>query len=188
MSRSNENVVKVLYDAAEKSFTSLFKEHDGERFYYCTLVMEDCRTPCISAQSYEGLERYAVAERIKLTDDNLYDYKWSWADSLYCAYGYDEYFGEVEKLFNEIFRDLIESGCDDDVLEEEYQNWFNAMETVMGMLAEKGIFSNGKEREDIFVYAEESPPDDEEHEAYCERAKRMNPLPVYEKWLNETDY
>lgn len=44
-------IVKVLYEAAEKGFTALFMEHGDEHFYYCTLVMADAATPCMSAQS-----------------------------------------------------------------------------------------------------------------------------------------
>lgn len=177
-------IVKVLYEAAEKSFTALFGEHGDEHFYYCTLVMADAATPCMSAQSEESLKKYLDDHGINASDD-IFDYKWSWADSLYCAYGYEEYFGEVDKLFQETLGKLMNSDCDDDVLEEEYQNWLNSMETVMKMLDEKGIFGSGKQREEIFVYAEESPPDDED-ESYYERAKRMNPPAVYEKWLSET--
>lgn len=184
MSKYGKMIIEVLYNAVEKSFTSLFKEHNGEHFYYCTLVMADSRTPCISAQSEESLKKYLEDEEINISRIRISDYKWSWADSLYCAYGYDENFGEVEKLFKKDFTELIDSGCDDEALEEEYQNWFGAMETVMIMLDEKGFFGTGKEREEVFVYAEESPPEDED-ETYYERAKRMNPPAAYEKWLSE---
>ncbi len=182
MSKNDEKIIEVLYTAVEKSFTSLFKEHGGEHFYYCTLVMADAETPCISAQSEESLKRYMNDG--KISESEILDYKWSWADSPYCAYGYDEYFGEVEELFDKCFRELLDSDCDDDELDREYQNWFNAMETVMKMLDEKGLFGTGKERGNVFVYAEESPPEDED-EVYCERAKRMNPPDVYKKWLDD---
>lgn len=182
MSKYDEKIIEVLYNAAEKSFTSLFKKHGGEHFYYCTLVMADSTTPCISAQSEESLKEYL--KDTKVSGDGILDYKWSWADSVYCAYGYDEYFGEVEELFKKCFGELLDNDCDDDELEREYQDWFNAMETVMKMLDEKDFFGTGKEREAVFVYAEESPPEDED-EAYYERAKRMNPPAVYEKWRSE---
>ncbi len=184
MSKYNEMIIEVLYNAVEKSFTDLFKKHSGEHFYYCTLVMADTTSPCISAQSEESLKKYFKDKKIDESKIRISDYKWSWADSLYCAYGYDEYFGEVEKLFKKDFRELLDSGCTDDDLEEEYQNWFNAMETVMKMLDEKGFFGTGKEREEVFVYAEESPPEDED-EIYYERAKRMNPPAAYERWLGD---
>ncbi len=179
MPDNKEKIIEVLYDAVHKSFTALFKEHSGEHFYYCTLVMADATTPCISAQSEESLERYIKEENID--EDDIPDIKWSWADSPYCAYGYDEYFGEVEKLFEERFNNL-EDEDDESKFELEYSSWMDAMETVMKMLDEKGFFGMGKEREAVFIYSEESPPDDVD-ESFYERAKRMNPSATYENWL-----
>ncbi|MBC1752741.1 DUF4303 domain-containing protein, partial [Listeria seeligeri] len=51
--KSKNEIIEVLYDAVEKSFLSLFTEHGDEHFYYCTIVMVEAGTPCISAQSYE---------------------------------------------------------------------------------------------------------------------------------------
>ena len=74
----------------------------------------------------------------------------------------------------------------DDKFQLKYDEWFNAMETVMTMLDEKGIFGVGSDRERIFVYSEESPPDEECESRDQERAERMNPAAVYNEWL--TDY
>lgn len=182
----DSEMVKVLYDAAEKSFTSLFKEHGDEHFYYCTLVMADAATPCISAQSEESLKAYLEENDVDTEDPKeLLIYRWSWADSVYCGYGYDEYFGEVVKLFESSFQELPD---DDESFERKYNEWFDAMETVMKMLDEKGIFGKGSDRDRVFVYAEESPPDDEFlEEEYRERAKRMNPSAAYKKWLDDQE-
>ena len=178
MSGNKENIIETLLCAAEKSFTALFNEHSKEHFYYCTIVMADGAAPCISAQSEESLIKYLKDNNV--SDSEILDYKWSWADSYYCGYGYDEFFGEVAELFEKSFEDL----WDDDVkFEQKYCEWFNAMETVMKILDEKGIFGVGDDRDRVFVYAEESPPDEEFESQYHERAERMNPSAVYKKWL-----
>ena len=173
-------IVETLLCAVEKSFTALFNEHSGEHFYYCTLVMAEASTPCISAQSEESLMAYM--EDNGLSDSDIYYCKWSWADSDYCAYGYDEYFGEVSQLFEKSFEGLWN---DIDKFQQKYDEWFNAMETVMTLLDEKGIFVTGNDRDRVFVYSEESPPDEETEERDIQRAKRMNPSSVYEKWVAE---
>ena len=48
-----EEILKLLLDACEKSFIKLFGEKN-EKFYYCSLVMMDCATPCITALSKEA--------------------------------------------------------------------------------------------------------------------------------------
>lgn len=181
MSNESKNeIIEVLYDAAEKSFQSLFAEHSDERFYYCTIVMADAAAPCISAQSYESLDKY-IKEN-DLDDEDMADCKWSWADSPYCGYGYEEYFGKVEELFEKRFADAE----DDCQYEEEYKTWLEAMETVMKMLDQKGIFGQGKNRDEIFIFSEESPPDDESEEFYkC--GERLNPPTIYRKWLDDME-
>ena len=49
-----ELIVKTIYEAAEKSFIGLLKEHPDEDFYYFTIVSADEYVPCISAMSYES--------------------------------------------------------------------------------------------------------------------------------------
>ena len=180
MAIEKEQIIETLLCAAEKSFAALFNEHGDEHFYYCTIVMADGAAPCISAQSEESLRAYFKENDIN--DSDILYYKWSWADSDYCAYGFDEYFGEVTAIFEKSFEDLLD---DDDKFESKYDEWFNAMETVMKMLDEKGIFGVGNDRERVFVYSEESPPDEEFESRDCKRAERMNPPAIYKKWLDD---
>lgn len=179
--KSKNEIIDVLYDAAEKSFLSLFTEHSDECFYYCTIVMAEAATPCISAQSYESLDKYIKENG--MSDEDIAYCKWSWADSLYCGYGYDEYFGKVEELFEKRFADAEGDGCQ---CEDEYKTWLEAMETVMKMLDQKGVFGQGKKRDEIFIFSEESPPDDESEEFYkC--GERLNPPIAYKKWLDDME-
>ena len=181
--KSKNEIIEVLYDAAEKSFLSLFKEHSDECFYYCTIVMPEAATPCISAQSYESLDKYIKKNGISDEDMMKWNCKWSWADSLYCGYGYDENFNKVEELFEKRFADVEGDDCQ---CEEEYKTWLESMETVMKMLDEKGIFGQGKKRDEIFIFSEESPPNDESEEFYkC--GERLNPPTTYKKWLDDME-
>lgn len=180
-SQAKNEIVEVLYEAAEKSFLSLFRDHGEEHFYYCTLVMADAATPCISAQSDESLDRYIKENG--MSEEDAADCKWSWADSLYCAYGYDAYFSKVEELFEKRFADAEKDDCQ---YEAEYQAWLAAMENVMKMLDQKGVFGKGRARDEIFIFAEESPPDDES-EAFYKRGERMNPPTAYKKWFDDME-
>lgn len=180
-SKSKNEIIEVLYEAVEKSFLSLFTDHGDEHFYYCTIVMTEAGTPCISAQSYESLDKYIKENG--MSDEDKADCKWSWADSPYFAYGYDEYFNKVEELFEERFADEESDNCQ---YENEYKTWLEAMETVMKMLDQKGIFGKGKNRDEIFIFSEEAPPDDESEEFYkC--GQRLNPPTAYKKWLADLE-
>ncbi len=161
-------IIMPLLEAAEKSFRSLFKEHN-EHFYYCTLVMIEVGTPCISALSYEVLEKLAAASD---DYDNAYSQlKWSYADSPYCGFGYDEYFGDAAKMFEQCFDNI---NCD----ENEISRWLDSMEEVMRILDGKGLFGMGKERSRVFINAEIMPPE----ASNFDRAKRLNPFDVYNEW------
>lgn len=159
-----DRIYPTLLKAAQNAFTDLFAEHN-ENFYYLTLVMAECSTPFISAWSYEAFERVG-------NDDNI---KWSYADSPYCAYGYDMYFTDVEKLYNETVN------FDSDNFEIAVENWLNAMESVMKALDINGIFSAANERDQLFINAEIMPPESDN----SERAKRLNPSNVYERYCSE---
>lgn len=167
------DIIKPLLEATEKSFRLLFKEHN-EHFYYCTLVMIEVGTPCISALSYETLEKLASASE---DYDNEYpQLKWSYADSPYCGFGFDEYFGDVEKIFEQCFNGKIRD--DIEAFENEYLRWIASMEEVMKILDSRGLFGMGKERSRLFINAEIMPPE----ASNFDRAKRLNPLDIYKEW------
>lgn len=171
------DIIKVLLPAAEKSFMKLFKEYHGEKFYYCTLVMLEAGPPCISALSYEALE-----ELVSASDDrDAYSLlKWSYAESPYFAFGVDEYFGEVAKMFELSFYNE-DHGNEDEGDEEEILCWLDSMEEVMKRLDDKGIFGMEEERDQLFIGAEIMPP----VPSNFDRARRLNPDTVYNKWYQD---
>ena len=94
MSKTND--FDLLLEATRNAFKALFEEHN-ENFYYATLILSEDGTPFISALSEEVLKNLSE----EYPDDDLEDYKWSYADSPYCGYGFEKYFEELDKVFYE---------------------------------------------------------------------------------------
>lgn len=164
-----------LLKATKTAFTELFKEHE-EFFYYCTLVTTgEGNCPYISAWSWQALKNFKDQEHIP--DTEIIDYKWSYADSPYCAYGW-EYFKEVEEYVVANKPKNIDDA-------EDWFSWESAllatMETVMSTLDEQGVFGMGARRKSMLVNAEIMPPD------YTNtiRALRLNRKEDIHIWLRE---
>ena len=165
------NYYELLLEAVKNSFSKLFSDNK-EHFYYCTLVMAECGCPYISAWSEEAFERKVQ----NIPADEAEYYRWSYADSPYCAYGYDEYFGEVSR---EYWKSL--DGLDDEEYCLKIDEWMNIMERVMSVLDSQGLFALNQKREDVFINAEYMPPE----ESDIERGRRLNPRNIFEKWYSE---
>ena len=162
----------ILLEAARNGFEALFKEHD-EEFYYCTLILSEGATPFISAFSKEALDAAVKKNYDKYSAEEL---KWSYADSPYCGYGFEEYFTEIDKLFNERM---------DNVSDEDYDNeieyWLSLMEKVMKTLDKEKVFGEGQIRRDMIINAEIMPPDD----SNAQRAEQLNTKTAYKKWYKD---
>ena len=157
----------------EKSLRELF-EKNKEKFYYCSLITDgEGHCTIISAWSYEALER--VTSSIE-SQEVKEEYKWSYADSPYFAYG-EEYFEDLKNMWEE----HLELELDDDEFYEEVEIRIDIMEEVMKHLDEKGLFGKGTERLQIVIKAEFMPPD----YSNTERAIRLNPKEAIEEWLEE---
>ncbi len=171
----DDQIVSVLAAAAEKAFLKLFQEHH-EHFYYCSLIMAEEGVPFITASSEESLKQIINNENITDADEIL-DYKWSYADSPYCAYGFEEFFGEVGRLYRERWN----NEADDKVYEKQVDLWLGSMEETMRQLDEQGIFGTGEDRIKTVINAEIMPPD----HTNTKRAKRLNPKKAISRWLKE---
>ena len=162
----------MLLEASRNGFEALFKEHK-EEFYYCTLILSEGATPFISAFSKEALNEAVKKNNGKYSAEEL---KWSYADSPYCGYGFDEYFKEIDKLFNERM---------DNVSDEDYDNeieyWLSLMEKVMKTLDKEKVFGEGQIRRDMIINAEIMPPDD----SNAQRAEQLNTKTAYKKWYKD---
>lgn len=172
-------VLKELITATENSFRMLFR-NNKEKFYYCSLIMSEVSVPYISAWSEEALERLMLEKKVKENDFETKNqiYRWSYADSPYCAYGFDDFFQNVDKLFQKRFNAFLS----DEAYQIECQLWINSMEETMRILDNKGIFGIGEVRNNVLINAEIMPPDD----SNIDRAERLNPKIIFDKWLEDT--
>ena len=179
MIRFDKDVVKSLVIASENSFKLLFK-NNYEEFYYCSLIMSENATPYITAWSEEALKRLLLKKTIDEKDYLVKRrlYRWSYADSPYCAYGFNDFFQNVDKLFIERFNHCLSN----DDYERECQLWVNSMEEAMRILDYNGMFGTGTIRKKILINAEIMPP----VKSNIDRAKRLNPKETFDEWLNFT--
>ena len=162
-----ERFTSCLVDATRSAARKLFSP-GSESFYYFALVMTDEALPCfISSWSYEALA--------KVGDPLL---KWSYADSPYCAFGWEEFFSPVRNAYaNRPTMDSLSS----DAWDSEFQFRLRGMEDALRILDREGLFGVDSARNQIFVHAEVVPPDP----SSIERAKRLNPQAAIVDWLNE---
>lgn len=173
MEKQNTTDYELLLEAARNGFQALFREYK-EKFYYCTLILSEGATPFISAFSEEALEAAVEENDGKYPAEEL---KWSYADSPYCGYGYEEYFQALDGVFFERM-DNIPS---DEEYDQEIEHWLSLMEKVMKTLDEEKIFGEGEERRSMIINAEVMPPD----ETNAERAERLNTKSTYQIWYDE---
>lgn len=161
-----------IYKAVKTILLDLYK--NNEHYYYITLVSDGgASTPCISAWSYEALERSSDDEKEKEM------IKWSYADSPYCCWKQEE-FDKVNELFcaRANIWDL-----EDEEFEIEYEKRFSAMEEAIKQLDKEGLFEINQDRMDVVVLVEVAPP----NVTNTERAYRMNNeiSDIFNEWLEE---
>ena len=170
----DKKLVELIKKAARQAIVNLFDEHK-ENFYYCSLITDgEGNCPVISAWSEEALEE--VLSQEEEPEEARLDYKWSYADSPYYAYG-ETFFAEVEKVFNE----RMEGIENDDDVQREIDLRLNCMERAMADLDKEGLFGKGKKRKRIVINAEIMPPD----YGNTERGIRLNPKKALVEWLEE---
>lgn len=177
MSIYDEKLVQMLKDAAEKSFKALLAEHSDEEFYYFTYVMAEDGPPFVSAWSYEALA--GILKENGVTEEDTEDYmiyKWSYADSPYCAYGYEEFFQEVDECFSERLDALADAS--DEEYEREFEIRIASMEEAMRRLDAEGLFGTGEARNRVVILAEFAPPD----ASNTGRVQRLNPTVDLDEW------
>lgn len=163
-----EQLIKSIEQASERVFRELFANR--EHFYYCVLLTTgEGLPPCISAWSWEALERVGMIHGL----DYAKDVKWSYADSPYYAFG-DNYFENVKRLFYD--RENIHK-----LDEEEFEFRLQAMEEAMKRLDAKGIFALNQPRNKVYINVELMPPDS----SNTKRALRLNQKGNITDWLEE---
>ncbi len=165
-------LTREICRAVKTILLDLYK--NNEHYYYITLVSDDgANTPCISAWSYEALNKSIDNE------DEKEMIKWSYADSPYCCWRQEE-FDKVSELLGARVNiwDLK-----DEAFEIEYEKRFLAIEEAMKQLDKEGLFEINQDRMDVVVLVEVAPPDI----TNTERAYRMNNVisDIFNEWLEE---
>ena len=164
----------AIFEAAKKAFLKLFE--NGEHYYYCVLLTTgEALPPCIAAWSVEALERLVKEESIP--EEVIPYFKYSFADSPYYAFGYEEYFQPVKQLFEQ--RDSLMDYNNEAQWDKEYNLRLAAMVYAMKKLDEMGIFALNQPREQVYINVELMPPDDTD----IERALYLNNSENIKEWL-----
>lgn len=159
----DEKMVTVLQSAFQNAVSALRSEHN-ENFYYYAFIYNEGLRPYISALSYEAYEKLLIENNISHDEEG---WKWCTFDFPYCAYGYDEFFPEVDNMFLERERGM----SDDELYGVEWDTRIDSMEEALKRLDKAEFFGIGEIRKNIIINVEVAPPDCKERQ----RAIRLNP-------------
>lgn len=159
----NEKMVTVLQSAFQNAVSSLRNEHN-ENFYYYAFIYDEGLRPYISVLSYEAYEKLLIENDVSNDEEGL---KWFTFDFPYCAYGYDEFFTEVDNMLLERERGM----SDDELYGVEWDTRIDSMEEALKRLDKSEFFGTGENRKNIIINVEVAPPDCKERQ----RAVRLNP-------------
>jgi len=173
MDKETEILTAAITKAARSAFQKLF--YNGEHFYYCVLLTTgEGLAPIISAWSWEALDRVSQ----KYSKTYAQDVKWSYADSPYYAFGDNEYFSDIKRLFGH--RANIDSLSDED-WEKELNFRLMVMVEAMSILDSQGLFEQNQSRKNILINVELMPPDT----SNIQRALELNNPEDIEEYLQE---
>ena len=182
MEVTHAQLVHELAEAAKKAFLKLFE--NGERYYYCALTTPgEAFCPAPVAWSWEALEReahkhphYGEHEEAKKV------LKWSYGESPYFCFGWDEYFTTIRELFDRLphIGDFIRNGNLEE-WEKQHDFRMKIMELALKQIDSEGIFALNQPRSEVYVNVEVMPPD----YTNTERALRLNKAEDIAVWLEE---
>jgi hypothetical protein len=162
------DLASAIADATRISAKELFTKYPGHYYYFTLISTGEALPPYISAWSEEALAEAS----------NNKELRWSYADSPFCAYGWDVHFGRVRTLFSE--RPKMDT-LDVKEWRSEYELRYSAMEQALRLLDSEGLFGKGKDRLGIVINVEVMPPDF----TNTLRAYRLNPPEALTRWLEE---
>ena len=173
MDKETEILTAAITKAARSAFQKLF--NNGEHFYYCVLLTTgEGLAPIISAWSWEALDRVSQ----KYSKTYAQDVKWSYADSPYYAFGDNEYFSDIKRLFEH--RANIDSLSDED-WKKELNFRLMVMVEAMSIIDSEGLFAQNQSRKNILINVELMPPD----ASNIQRALELNNPEDIEDYLQE---
>ena len=168
-----EALSQLIYKCAKEAFLELFK--NKEHYYNCVLLAPaEGYAPILSAWSYEALDR----EIPKHPEEEIWLYKWNFADSPYYAFG-EEYFKPVQSLLN-TYPSIFDME-DEDEIEREFELRVSAMVQAMQKMDQEGIFSINQPREQVYINIECIPNDNSD----VDRALLLNEAKNIQEWLKD---
>nr|WP_314804175.1 DUF4303 domain-containing protein [uncultured Capnocytophaga sp.] len=168
-----EALSQLIYKCAKEAFLELFK--NKEHYYNCVLLaLAEGYAPILSAWSYEALDR----EIPKHPKEEIWLYKWNFADSPYYAFG-EEYFKPVQSLLD-TYPSIFDME-DEDEIEREFELRVSAMVQAMQKLDQEGIFSINQPREQVYINVECIPNDNSD----VDRALLLNEAKNIQEWLKD---
>lgn len=162
------SIREAVREACRKAWTELRQACPGETFYYYGLwTTAVLHHPAPTACSVEGLQRIvaeaATQPRSWAAEKEL---RWSESDSPYDLFGYDEFFGQVERLFTDLGDPYERS-------DELCTALTNALSGALADLDQEGFFGAGALRESVVINLT-FPGEEDEADAVA-RARQLNP-------------
>jgi hypothetical protein len=152
MNKEINKLIDEIASATRKAFVDLFQ--NKESYYYCVLLTTgEAHPPYISAWSWEALVREGEkrSSPIISAKEQMNLLKYSPADSPYCIYGYDDYFGIVNEMFDK--RPIMDYD-DEKKWDMEYYIRYNAMVAAMRKLDDENLFSLNQPRDRVLINVE----------------------------------
>jgi len=110
--------------------------------------------------------------------EEIWLYKWNFADSPYYPFG-EEYFKPVQTLLD-TYPSILNME-DEDEIEREFELRVSAMVQAMQKLDQEGIFSINQPREQVYINVECIPNDNSD----VDRALLLNEAKNIQEWLKD---
>lgn len=162
------SIRETVREACRKAWTELRDACPEETFYYFGLwTTAALHQPAPTACSVEGLQRIvaeaATQPRPWAAEREL---RWSESESPYDLFGYDEFFGQVERLFADL-------GDPYEFSDELRTALANALTGALADLDREGFFGVGTARESVVINL--SFPGEGDEADTVARARQLNP-------------
>ena len=110
--------------------------------------------------------------------EEIWLYKWNFADSPYYAFG-EEYFKPVQSLLN-TYPSIFDMEDEDEIV-REFELRVSAMVQAMQKMDQEGIFSINQPREQVYINVECIPNDNSD----VDRALLLNEAKNIQEWLKD---